>query len=169
MLRYLFPRLTLAPGPGDALFAAVTERAREPHWYVEGAVPDTLDGRFRVLVTIAALINVRLDQLGDQGAAASVALTERFIEVMESEHREMGLGDPKLGRTVRQLVASLGRRVELWRAAIAGDDWADAARRSAYKGEAAPSATAHTAQALRALWSALERADLAALVEGRIS
>ena len=49
---------------------------------------------------------------------ASVALTERFIEVMEAEHREMGLGDPKLGRTVRKLVGSLARRIELWRAAL---------------------------------------------------
>ena len=47
--------------------------------------------------------------------ALSVALTERFIEVMEAEHRELGLGDPTLGKTVRKLVGSLARRTELWR------------------------------------------------------
>ena len=31
-------------------------------------------------------------------------VTERFIEVMELEHRELGLGDPTLGKTVRKLV-----------------------------------------------------------------
>ena len=168
MLRFLFPRLTPAQGSGEALFAAVTAQAREPHWYVVGAVPDTLDGRFRMLATIAALVIVRLEQFGARGDAASVALTERFIEVMESEHREMGLGDPKLGRTVRKLVGSLARRVELWRSAVAGDgDFGDAARASVYKEEAALLAVAHTSEQLRQLWSKLEQADLADLAQGR--
>ena len=94
-------------------------RARR-HWYVEGEIPDTIDGRFAVLATIVALVMVRLEQLGDGGSALSVALTERFIEVMEAEHRELGLGDPGLGRTVRKLVGSVARRTELWRAAIGG-------------------------------------------------
>ena len=167
MLRFLFPRLTPANAPGSALFDAITRQAREPHWYVEGGVPDTLDGRFRMLATIAALTMVRLEQLGEAGEEQSVALTERFIEVMESEHREMGLGDPKLGRTVRKLVGSLARRVDLWRTAVADEGkWTDAARASVYAGEAAPSDVAHSAQELRETWSRLERASLEALAEG---
>ena len=111
MLRFLFPGLTADPERGAALFDAVTSEARKAHWYVEGGVPDDLDGRFRILATIAALAIVRLEQLG--GERESVALTERFIEVMEAEHRELGLGDPGLGKTVRRLVGALGRRVEL--------------------------------------------------------
>jgi cytochrome b pre-mRNA-processing protein 3 len=115
MLGFLFRGLTASPARGAALFDAVTSKAREPYWYVEGDVPDTLDGRFAVLATVAALSIVRLEQLGEKGIAQSVALTERFIEVMEAEHRELGLGDPTLGKTVRKLVGSLGRRTELWR------------------------------------------------------
>ena len=73
-------------------------------------MPDTIDGRFAVLATITALVLVRLERGGDEAKRASVALTERFIEVMESEHRELGLGDPTLGKTVRKLVGSLARR-----------------------------------------------------------
>ena len=51
MLGFLFRGLTAAPARGAQLFDAVTAKAREPHWYVEGAVPDTLDGRFAVLAT----------------------------------------------------------------------------------------------------------------------
>ena len=170
MLGFLFRTLTADPARGAALFAALTAEARKPHWYVEGAVPDTLDGRFAMLATVVALANVRLEQLGDEGNAASVALTERFIEVMESEHREMGLGDPKLGRTVRKLVGSVARRVALWRAATAGErEWSEAARESCY-GDAAPAgALDHSAAALRRLWTALAAAGLGALVEGRIA
>lgn len=169
MLRFLFPRLTPAPHEGAPLFDAVTEIARAPHWYVAGEVPDTIEGRFRMLATVAALVMVRLEQLGEEGNRVSVALTERFVEVMESEHREMGLGDPKLGRTVRKLVGSLARRVELWRAALDGAaSWNDAARESVYKLEPGPAALPHTAEALRELWPKLEKADAAALAEGRI-
>src|SRR4051794_12060415 len=104
MLGFLFRGLTAQPARGEALLAAVTDEARRRSWYVEGAVPDTLDGRFAVLATIAALVLVRLEREGEAGHAASVALTERFIEIMESEHRELGLGDPTLGKTVRKLV-----------------------------------------------------------------
>jgi cytochrome b pre-mRNA-processing protein 3 len=55
MLRFLFPGLTATPERGAALFDAVTSKSRERHWYVEGEVPDTLDGRFAMLATIAAL------------------------------------------------------------------------------------------------------------------
>ena len=169
MLRFLFPRLTSAPERGEALFEAVTAKARERHWYVEGEVPDTLDGRFGMLATLAALVMVRLEQVGEQGEATSVALTERFIEVMESEHRELGLGDPALGRTVRKLVGSLARRVELWRSAIeSSTDWNAAAKDSIYKGTVTADAHVHTAGALRLFWSGLQTVGVDAIAEGRV-
>lgn len=169
MLRFLFPRLTPVPARGEALFACVTAVAREPHWYVAGEVPDTLDGRFRTLATVTALAIMRLEQFGAEGGAASVALTERFIEVMETEHREFGLGDPKLGRTVRKLVRSLEKRVDLWRSAVAGEhDWTEATGASLYPDDAPELALEHSAGQLRQLWSLLQRATLDGLLQGRI-
>lgn len=170
MLNLLFRRLTSGPPGGAELFAAVTREARRPHWFVEGAVPDTIDGRFAMLATVTALAMVRLEQADEAGTAPSVALTERFIEVMESEHRELGLGDPGLGRTVRKLVGSLARRVELWRIAVDGEgEWVEAARESVYKGAVSPDALLHSADALRTYWARLERTGLDALAEGKIA
>ena len=170
MLRFLFPRLTPVGAEGAALFDAVTAEARAHHWYVEGAVPDTLDGRFAVLATVAALAMVRLEHAGEAANGLSVALTERFAQVMEAEHRELGLGDPTLGRTVLKLVGALARRVDLWRAAVAGGSWAAAARDSIYGGST-PEADAleHSATRLRRLWSKLEGSGVEALAEGRIA
>jgi cytochrome b pre-mRNA-processing protein 3 len=169
MLHFLFPRLTAAPERGVDLFACVTALARSPHWYVGGAVPDTIDGRFAMIATIAALLTLRLERAGDGGRRASVALTERFIEVMESEHREIGLGDPALGRTVRKLVGSLARRVELWRSAVNRGNWNEAAGLCVYGGTA-PSheALEHTSNALRDIWSRLEATPDGEVHEGRI-
>jgi cytochrome b pre-mRNA-processing protein 3 len=168
MLRLLFPRLTADPARGADLFRWVASRARQPHWYVEGGVPDTIDGRFAMLATIAALVLVRLEHDGG-GTGPHVALTERFVDAMEAEHREMGLGDPKLGRTVRKLVGSLAGRVGLWRAIVDRGDWAEGARRSLFGvGEPSPDAVKHAASNLRELWVRLKSAPLDEAAAGRI-
>ena len=169
MLGFLFRGLTAEPARGAALFGAINARVRQPHWYVEGKVPDTIDGRFAVLATLSALTLVRIEQLGEDANALSVALTEQFVAVMETEHRELGLGDPKLGRTVRKLVGSLSRRVELWRAAVASERaWNEAVHESLYKSGASADAILHSAAALQDYWARLSASELAALVEGKI-
>jgi cytochrome b pre-mRNA-processing protein 3 len=166
MLAFLFRGLTADTASGEALFGALTAEARHPGWFVEGEVPDTLDGRFAVLATITALALVRLEREHDAGNRASVALTERFIEVMESEHRELGLGDPTLGKTVRKLVGMLAGRTDLWRSANE-TTWADATRRSLYKGEVASEALEHSAAALRRFAQRLDTTPLERLEQGR--
>ena len=154
------------------LFAAVTHEARQPHWYMAGAVPDTLDGRFAVLATVTALALVRLENGGEQADAAGVALTERFVAIMEAEHRELGLGDPGLGKKVRRLVSALGRRVALWREAVAGGDFVEAARQSLGDERddgAAEGALAHRVAALRALWARLQAGTVDQLAQGKIA
>jgi cytochrome b pre-mRNA-processing protein 3 len=169
MLAFLFRGLTAERTSGEALFSALTEEARRPGWFVEGEVPDTLDGRFAVLATVTALALVRLERDGAAGNHASVALTERFITVMESEHRELGLGDPTLGKVVRKLVGMLARRTELWRAAIAGDaEWTATTAESLYKQEVTSRSLKYSAEALRVLWTSLDAAPLERLCEGEI-
>lgn len=169
MLRFLFPRLTRDENRGGALFAAVVSQARQAHWYTAGGVPDSVDGRFAVLSTLVALATVRLERGGADGEAASVALAERFIETMDAEHREFGVGDPTLGKTVRKLMGSLARRVELWRGVIEGDgSWAEAAAESLRNGDAGAAAIGHCAEALQQYWRGMEAAPVAAVAEGRI-
>jgi cytochrome b pre-mRNA-processing protein 3 len=169
MLGFLFQGLTAEPALGSKLFSAATAEARRSHWFVEGLVPDTLDGRFAMLATIVALLLVRFEQDVQRGNSAAVALTERFIEVMESEHRELGLGDPKLGRTVRKLVGALARRTGLWRSVVMGQgDWIGATRESLYRSEIGADVIARSAALLRGFWSNLERRTTAELLEGRL-
>ena len=169
MLGFLFPRLTSGGASrGERLFEALVREARRPNWYVEGQVPDTLDGRFAVLASLVALATVRLERGGVEARAEEAALAERFVEAMDSEHRELGLGDPALGRTVRKLVGALARRVELWRAvAESGDGWDDAARASLFREPPSPAALAHCGAALRKVWAGLKAASDEAIAQGR--
>jgi cytochrome b pre-mRNA-processing protein 3 len=134
---------------------------------VEGRVPDTLDGRFAVLATIAALVLIRLESEGAAGNDASVGLSERFIHVLESEHRELGLGDPTLGKTVRHLVGMLAKRVELWRGAQM--NWIEATCESLYRGEVGDAALRHSSAALQEWARRLDRAPLADLEQGKFA
>lgn len=169
MLGFLFRRLTAAPERGSALFDSVSRIAREPHWYVEGKVPDTIDGRFAVLATVTALVLVRLERDGEAGDLVSVALTERFIAVMEAEHRELGLGDPTLGRTVRKLVRLLAVRTERWRAATSGDaDWAAVAEASLYRDGVSPDALGHSVARAQRLWAKLQKLTLGEIEQGEL-
>ena len=168
MLKFLFGGLMADMSSGTRLFDALTAEARKPHWYVEGAVPDTLDGRFAVLATVTALGLVRLEDELDEGNRLSVVLTERFIEVMESEHRELGIGDPTLGRTVRKLVGMLARRTDLWRAACADEaDWLQMTRESLYRDGVDPEALRHSGEALRAFTMRLSSTPLERLEQGK--
>ena len=169
MLDFLFRRLTADPKRGSELFESITRIAREHSWYVEGKVPDTLDGRFAVLASVTALVLVRLESEGEDGNALSVALTERFVEVMEAEHRELGLGDPTLGKTVRRLVGSLARRNELWRRAAAGEaEWKSSAYDSLYKEEVPSVAVERSAADLQQLLDGLRKVSLEDLAGGRL-
>jgi cytochrome b pre-mRNA-processing protein 3 len=169
MLRFLFPRLTPAQRRGQPLFDSAVSEARAPGWYVEGGLPDTLDGRFAMLATVCAMLTVRLDALAEGGEGQSAALAERFIEAMDAEHRQMGLNDPTLGKRVRKMVGGLARRVDAWRLAIAGQrDWDEVVKASVYgDGEPSEEHLACAAAKLRALWERLRSSPDSAVVEGK--
>ena len=169
MLRFLFPRLTSDRTRGAPLFDRLVREARQSHWYREGELADTIDGRFAILATVSALAMVALEDGDGSGQVASAALTERFIEAMDAEHRQLGLNDPGLGRRVRKLVRSLERRVDEWRAATRGElDWAETAVSSVYRDDAPKDAALdHSAARLRELWSRLSSSSTQGLLEGR--
>lgn len=170
MFRRLFPRLTDAPKRGTALFAAAVAEARAPHWFTEGGAEDSLEGRFGVLASVAALLLVRLER-GADNADAGAALTERIIEALDGELREMGIGDPTLGKQVRAMVGALAARVEVARVAVAGEtNWRDFTVRGIHRGQMrTDEQVAHATAAVRAWWVRLDAADDAALIDGRIA
>ena len=96
------------PNVAEPLYRQVVAKARQPHWYVEGGVPDTKEGRFAMLATLLALTDLRLEQGGEDAIRASVALAECFVHDMDSQLRQDGVGDPVMGKRVGSLVGALG-------------------------------------------------------------
>jgi cytochrome b pre-mRNA-processing protein 3 len=156
------------PSEARALYHQVVARARLPHWYLAGGVPDTMEGRFSVLATLLALTDLRLERGGEAARKASVGLTECFVADMDSQLRQDGVGDPVMGKKVGSLVGALGGRVGAWRRAVDGEEsWEAVAGRSLYR-EQVPSEAAlgHSLEELRHYWQALQGRSDEALLEG---
>ena len=170
MIRALFARLTGEPKRGQSLFELAVAEARRTIWFIDGEVPDTINGRFALLATIIALISVRLERDGDAGGQATVALTERLVESLDVEIREMGVGDPTLGKQVRKLVGAVGGRIGRWRALLGTDGpWAGEVQQSLYLDDpASPDALAWSESQLRGFWNRLTEASLDDRCEGRM-
>lgn len=170
-MRSLFNRWRTPRGQAEALYSALVAEARRPAWYVEGAVADTLDGRFAVLASLVALAILRLEEGGEEAVRGSVALTECFIADMDSQMREQGFGDPSIGKQVRSMVGALASRVDRWRIARGGEiEWSDAVRFSIYR-DNAPSENAATfsGEALRRFDEGLAGASDEGLMKGTLS
>lgn len=156
------------PNVARPLYDQVVAKARQPHWYVAGGAPDTMEGRFAVLATLLALTDIRLERGGDDARKASVGLTECFVEDMDSQLRQDGVGDPVMGKKVGSLVGALGGRVGAWRRAVDGEEsWEAVARRSFYR-EQVPSEAAltHSVEELKRFWQALQGRGDEALIGG---
>ncbi len=155
-------------GAALPLYDAVVARARLPHWYLDGAVPDTLDGRFDMVAAVLSMVLLRLEEDRD-GATPIARLTERFVDDMDAQVRQIGFGDMVVGKHVGRMMGMLGGRLGAYRDGLANGDMDAALVRNLYRGAAPdPRATAHVRDGLIALRRALDDVPLAALMEGRM-
>ena len=154
-----------------ALYDSVIARARLPHWYEAGGVPDTLDGRFDMVAAILSLVLLRLEDAPEPDAAsASVRLTERFVTDMDGQLRESGIGDIGVGKHIGKMMAMLGGRLGAYRDALAAGDLESALRRNLYRGvEPDAAMLTHSEAALLALRDALAATPTDALIAGDLA
>jgi cytochrome b pre-mRNA-processing protein 3 len=153
------------------LYAAIAAQARQPHWYVEGEVPDTVDGRFEMVTVILALVLIRLDAIGDAGAIPAALLAEVFVEDMDGQLRQLGMGDVVVGKHIGKMMSALGGRLGAYRAGLAGEAPMDEALvRNLYGGATpSPKALKHVDASARAILAGLNHRSLEMLLAGDIA
>lgn len=88
------PRKRSGPeGPTiEAIYGMIVAQARLPVFYECFRVPDTVNGRFDMVLLHLWLILRRL-RTAEGGAVPSQALFDRFCSDMDANLREMGVGD----------------------------------------------------------------------------
>jgi cytochrome b pre-mRNA-processing protein 3 len=122
----------------DACYAAAVDLARDPWFYTVGAVPDTVDGRFDMVALMLSAVIARLELSGPETAGLRQKLRELFVDDMDRNVREMGVGDLSVGKHVKRMMQALDGRLNAYRPALTGDasDQLFAAlERNLYRGE----------------------------------
>ena len=163
------PRETWRP-----LWHTLVGIAREEHWYATRGAADTLDGRFDMISMLTALFMLRLEAEQDpdaHGVSAAALLTELFVEDMEGQMREAGIGDPTVGKMMGRMMATLGGRAGALRDGLAQDDDAALAQvvvRNMHLSDE-EHGPARMAEGLRALYARLSRTDFAMLEQGEVA
>ena len=172
MLKRLFSRSRFDDATHD-LYDTIVAQARQPLLYTDLAIPDTLDGRFDLVVLHALLVMRRLRRGGEAGAATAQKVFDIMFADFDRTLREIGVGDLKVGKRIKQMAqAFYGRAQSYGEALDQGNDamLADALRRNLY-GTASPpdAAVAGAAAYVLAQQAHLDSLADADLVAGRLS
>ena len=112
------------------LYEALVSRAREPVFFTRFAVPDSLDGRFDLLVFHAWLA---LTELG--GRPPAQGLTNAIFTGFDEAMREQGAGDIGIGHKLKAMAKAFYGRMEAYDSAKDADELAVALARNLWRGE----------------------------------
>ncbi len=126
-------------GVAHRLYVLVAGQARQPVFYSEGGVADSLDGRFDMLALHLFLVLRRLG--GDPANRAAALLAQQLFDVMfgdmDRSLREMGVGDLTVGKRIRAMSEAFYGRVQAYEAGLQDTDDAilmAALERNLYRG-----------------------------------
>jgi cytochrome b pre-mRNA-processing protein 3 len=156
----------------ELAYRRVVEQARQPRFFTDGGMPDTVDGRFELICLHAFLYLHRLKR----EHPGSADMGQRFFDVMfldfDRALREMGTGDLSVGREVRRMAEAFYGRIAAYEQGLAGDDamLQPALARNLFS-TVTPGAAqlAAVADYVRREAAGLDRQDAAALLAGDIA
>jgi cytochrome b pre-mRNA-processing protein 3 len=116
----MIPPLFRRPNPTIAvLYGAIVAQARDPRFYKAYGVPDTVLGRFDLIVLHTALLLRRL-RMGDTGARGlAQGVFDAFCRDMDHNLREMGISDQGVPRQMRRVGEAFYGRAQAYDAALA--------------------------------------------------
>lgn len=150
-----------------ALYRTCIAQARLPVFYDALRVPDTVDGRFDMLLLHVYLVVRRLNDTPDQAQQ----LFDLMFTDMDRNLREMGVSDISVAKKIKPMFQAFYGRGHVYDEALAAvDDAALAAalNRNIYGGAAPAEALAHLTNYVRAAHRAVAAQDHKAILAGQI-
>ena len=104
--------------PARGLYAGIVEQARRPEFFLACGLPDSVDGRFDLLVLHVFLVMHRLKQDRAQTAELSQALLDMFFQDMDESLRKLGAGDIGVGRRIKAMAEGFYGRIFAYEQAL---------------------------------------------------
>ena len=101
-----------------SFYDAIVSLARNPVLYTKGGVPDTLDGRFELIVLHCHFFIRRLVFAGYKEKEFSQKLINYMVADFDRSLRELGAGDLSVGKKIKFMVSAYYGRANAYDKAI---------------------------------------------------
>jgi cytochrome b pre-mRNA-processing protein 3 len=173
MISPLFRRRRRPNPTISALYGMIVAQARLPCFYRAYGVPDTINGRFDLIVLHLVVVLQRLMPENGEFRAFGQGLFDRFCSDMDHNLREIGIGDLKVPKEMNRIGEAFYGRAQAYAAALAaeGNDLlVQAITRNVFghSGDA-PMGALRLAAYIREAVGDLTRLNAAALLRGELS
>ncbi len=135
MLNRLFRSDRAADAMAAAVYGAVVAQARQPVFYAVLGVPDSVTGRFEMVVLHAVLVLERLKREGEPGRDLGQRMFDHFCSDMDQSLRELGFSDLAVPKRMKALGESFYGRADAYgRSAMDATGLAAALERNVFVG-----------------------------------
>jgi cytochrome b pre-mRNA-processing protein 3 len=104
-----------------SLYGTIVAQARAPAFYQIYGVPDTVNGRFEMVVLHAVLLLHRLRAEPALMEPLGQGIFDMFCKDMDGTLREMGVGDLAVPRSMRRIGEAFYGRQSVYEAALAAE------------------------------------------------
>jgi cytochrome b pre-mRNA-processing protein 3 len=154
---------------GD-LYGAIVAQGRVADFYIGYGAPDTVDGRFDLIVLHLVLVLARLEREAGKGSAVGQALFDVFCADLDGNLREMGVGDLTVPKRMRRFGEAFYGRQAAYLAALADpspEALEKALARNIFGAESAAGA-GRMARYARAVLARLDEQEEDALLRGAV-
>ena len=93
------------------IYQKIVKFSRNKIFYTKYKVPDTIDGRFDMLVLISIIVTFRLSKIKDEGINLSQNIFDVIFRDLDFSLRELGAGDVSVSNNMKKLISSyMGRQ-----------------------------------------------------------
>ena len=93
------------------IYQKIVKFSRNKIFYTKYKVPDTIDGRYDMLVLITILVVFRLSKIKDEGVVLSQKIFDTIFKDLDFSLRELGAGDVSVANNMKKLISSyMGRQ-----------------------------------------------------------
>lgn len=152
----------------DRQYATLTSVAREPVFYLDFDVPDTVMGRFEMLSLVLILYFRRTRASETSGQEIAQEIVDAFFQDIDYSIRELGIGDTSVPKRMKKLAGMFYGRLESYASALDSGD--AAALAAALSRNVYPQAGEAASPMVRlAGWALEAEAALAAVPENDIA
>jgi len=122
MLSRLFRRDRRGEAIASSLYGAIVAQARRPALYAGLGVPDSVAGRFEMVLLHTILVTRRLASAAEAGRGAGQGVFDLFCRDMDHSLREMGVGDLTVPKKMRKVGEAYFGRAAAYEPGLAAGD-----------------------------------------------